>query len=203
MARLASLTITVPANDRVRQPVSGSYFFSKLQDDPLLMQIDGQETIPIDTNTELRETKIWKVLEFINETGSDIQITFLYGDGTVRTNNIAISGVLDVDIQNASLPIANAAGDVLEVKLPSTDVSPDLVTVSTASVQIADNASTRTSITLKNTGAATVFLSGAPATTSDYPLRAGEEITLYTQDRVYGITASGSSDIAVLDSKHA
>lgn len=184
MARLASLTITIPANGRLVQKVSGTYLFIKSASGAFDLRIDGQETIPADTNTEVMETVTWKDLEFINNSGSPINIVFFYGDGSVKTNGITFTGNLELKAAAVLETIADTAlaAAVATQILPS-DMSRKEVIISNdtgANIRIGDAATDAARGVLVGNGAA---------------------ITLETTAAIYGYSVGGGNvSVTVLKS---
>lgn len=182
MARLADLTITVPANDILHQPVRGSYLFIKSAGAPFELRIDNGETISADTNTELEERQEWSVLTFKNNTGSDIDIEFYYGDGTVKTNGITFSGSLA--LTKATTLSQGADKSVADSNL----------------TQLVPSATSTREAILKNMSSdKTIRINGGSASLIGHPLGPQETIVLTTNDGIWGYHEEGSNvDVSVL-----
>jgi hypothetical protein len=95
-------SVTIPANGRLPLSHSGDYLNIK--------DADGEFTIIYDTNSRFGgkiNTKVKNVpynsFEFVNDTASDIDVSFFYGmGGEAEINNVEIGSTVTVEIDEAT-----------------------------------------------------------------------------------------------------
>jgi len=116
-------------------------------------------------------------------------------------NSVSTSNPLPVDTEislNGDLIVENVTVASLRGSLRSSSV-----TIGTTPTEIpASPLSNRKSITLKNNGSNTIFLGHSGVTTTNgYPLKINESLDIDLDDAttLYGIVATGSEDLRILE----
>ena len=160
----------------------GSFIRIRTASVPFTLRIDDDQELTVQENDVFRykESPFGK-LEVINDSGTNLTFQLEIGDGSVETNNVAISG--DIDIAMASTR------------------SHSNETVGTAAVQLLAGNTSRKGWKVVNNGTVPIYLgSDNPVTTANgEPLAVGAAAGWDDQDELWAISGTAGQDVRVTE----
>jgi hypothetical protein len=178
-ADLQSYTFSIAAGATETRAMRGEMFYVLAATGTVRVTPDNRPGADFEAGQgrRLKAGDSFESLAFYNAEASSITITVQVGSGEFIDNRLTVQ-------------------DLLGTAIAATAAAP----TTAATLIVAANTS-RKAVTLKNAGSVTVYLGASGVTTAaGSPLLAGESFsTERTSAALYGITASGTGDVRVLE----
>lgn len=179
MATLGYTDLTIPAGKTIRQPISGRYLRCVSVTNNFSIRLNGNEKLATAKNFIIEEEN-FNLVEFINETASDIVVEYWYGDGKVT-----------IDDKNLTAEITPAS--------TVTDAADTTITGAAAAVTIVAQDIDRKKVTIQadpdNTGV--IRIGNAPDATHGLKLDAGQSIEYTNTAELKAYSPSGDQVVIV------